>query len=141
MTRPLARFCLYPERDGGLFVRVSVFSTEAQFRRACGAFGKRTFGAMFITNWKRTRTGALTTEVGHALFYRDGLYEGKVAHEMLHAALAWAERARIRPDMNGTGERTLGLNVTDEERLCGAQEVLVHAFWTRVRMVGLAPRL
>jgi hypothetical protein len=108
--KPLATFRLYPERRGGLFVRVNVWRTRAELlererwidgkpltrlrRRhgrseAHGLCSSLTVQKYTGTRW---RTLPIFAEVN---LYRERLGMEVVTHELFHATAAWGRRVRF----------------------------------------------
>lgn len=139
MTFPIATFRVYPDCPTSLFVRVSIYDDKRAMYRAARRVVAPPFGALFVmrnpehAQYKRDRM------VGEALFHLGRIDEGAVAHELLHATLAWAERVRIRVKPDPRRYRTLGLPITSEERICTAHERMMNQFFDRARALGLVP--
>lgn len=92
---------LYPERDSTLYVRVHVWPTRramlAFLRRTGRPLGTETVAVCTGTErWKvvgdRLRKNGQVAEVN---FFRARLGTQVVTHELFHATLAWARRAKI----------------------------------------------
>ncbi len=123
-------FRLYPDSPHGLFIHVSIYKNERQMYRVAG-FMKPPYGALFIfTNKPKLMFGRVLLHLGR-------FDAGAIAHELLHAALAWADRKKIKVEPDGRGYRTLGLCLTSEERLCLAHERMINQFFTRLRELRL----
>lgn len=98
---PLLVTRVYPQPGrSGLYVRVSIYRSRAEMHAACRANGedpggRRTVGlcASFTRRQYRSgryhRTDAIVSEVR---LYRRRLGVLVVAHELLHATIAWGRR-------------------------------------------------
>lgn len=137
MIRPIARFRLRCERQDSLFVRVSIYATEAHMHRALCGVVDPPFQAVFVFPEPPPVGIHRSALVGHAHFHRERLEEGTVSHELFHAALEWGSRLKLRVATDPRGFRTLGLSRTSEERLAIAQERMVNQFFDRARALGL----
>lgn len=109
----LAAFRVYPARPSRRHFRVRIFDSVVslhryvratprprQVSRACRALTSR---------WPQA-----PLEIGEMVFARRWLAVDILSHECTHAALAWARGVRASPDL-----------LTDEERLCSAQDALL----------------
>lgn len=137
MIAPVARFRLRPDGPHSLFVRVSIYATEAQLHRALRAVVEPPFSAAFVFPAPPPAGIHRSALVGHACFHLGRLEEGTVCHELMHAALEWGSRMKLRVAPDPRGFRTLGLSRTSEERLAIAQERMVNQFFDRARKLGV----
>lgn len=126
-----------PWSKQSLFVRVSIFATEAHMHRAARHVTTPPFSALFIFTPPAKPGCHRDRMVGDAFFHTGMLDEGVVSHELLHAALEWVSRMKFVVLPDPRGYRTLGLSRTSEERLCTAHERMMNQFFIRARRLGL----
>lgn len=135
MTTPgvVTSFLVHAEGEVGPFWRVLVFDDEvAMFAyseaqdAALGVAAVRDFAA--ITKSWRYETEPDCHDAGTILFHREGFGVGVVAHEMTHAALAFARREGFAMDA-AIGDSTSTRACANEERFCNVIGNLCAQFW------------
>ena len=136
ITKPIARFRLYPEAPRGLYVLVNVWPNKDALVENCLCAEKSDHEGccteVYVTDYgkARARTKPICAVVN---LHRDLLTMGVVTHELFHATMAWGRRIGFNFSRLGADDAVND----DEERLTYAHSELCRKFMVRAIGAGL----
>jgi hypothetical protein len=133
MATKVIKFRIYPESRRSYYFDVKVFPTEEKMRKYAERWGARHVDPSRFANAEAamlpyTIKGGKT--LGEIVFHKAQIGIVTVAHEATHAALRWADSARVSVDRD-VRESNTDIGTQNEERFCDAIGTLV------LQMMGL----
>lgn len=117
-------FRVYPEAGSKLYFQVRVFASRRGFQRYY-RLPPRTLAFASATRRLDPNTDRLSPLLGWVGFYKTGVSHETVAHEMVHAALFYLYRKKIKSLAWDENHNKL------EERICYIVGTLVSQFYRK----------
>lgn len=117
-------FRVYPETNSKLYFQVRIFATKRAFHTYY-RLSRTTLAIASATRRLDPNTDRLSPIIGWVSFYKAGVDYDTVAHEMVHAALFYLYRKKVKSLTWDHNHNKL------EERLCYIVGTLVGQFYKK----------